>query len=73
MLTLQRAQRRAPPGSGVPSPCVGICRMDAATGFCQGCHRTLDEIAGWSTACDDQKRAIWALVERRQAGTTASP
>lgn len=69
MISLQRAQRLAPSGSGVPSPCVGICRMSAVTGRCEGCHRTLDEITAWSRASDDDKRAIWALVERRQTDT----
>ena len=30
------------------SPCTGICRIDEHTGWCEGCLRTLDEIAGWS-------------------------
>ena len=29
----------------VPSPCISVCRMDEATGLCQGCWRTLGEIA----------------------------
>ncbi|PKM06065.1 MAG: DUF1289 domain-containing protein [Gammaproteobacteria bacterium HGW-Gammaproteobacteria-4] len=32
--------------SAVLSPCIGICELDA-TGYCVGCHRTGDEIAGW--------------------------
>ncbi|MBC7470008.1 MAG: DUF1289 domain-containing protein, partial [Ramlibacter sp.] len=24
-------------GATLPSPCVSICRMDAASGFCEGC------------------------------------
>ena len=53
----------------VPSPCISVCRMDAVTGFCEGCFRTLDEIAGWGMSSDAQKRETWArLVERaRQA------
>lgn len=31
----------------VASPCVGVCSMDEATGFCQGCFRTLEEIRQW--------------------------
>jgi len=30
----------------VPSPCIGICALDAM-GYCVGCHRSGDEIAGW--------------------------
>jgi predicted Fe-S protein YdhL (DUF1289 family) len=41
--------------------------MDARTGWCDGCLRTIDEIAAWSRMDDDAKRAVWAdLVRRRQ-------
>jgi uncharacterized protein len=49
----------------VPSPCISVCRMDAATGFCEGCFRTLDEIASWGMASDDGKRAVWTLLVER--------
>ena len=39
--------------------------MDAASGLCQGCWRTLDEIAAWSTMTDGGKRAVWALIAQR--------
>jgi len=51
----------------VQSPCVSICRIDPASGLCEGCQRTLDEIAAWGTLGDDAKRAIWAAIERRRA------
>jgi uncharacterized protein len=50
----------------VPSPCIGVCRMDQQAGWCEGCFRTLDELRQWSTASDDSKRAIWRLVLKRQ-------
>ena len=51
----------------VPSPCISVCQMDAATGFCIGCFRTLDEIAAWSRASEAEKRAVWSeLAERAQ-------
>lgn len=51
----------------VPSPCISVCQMDAVTGFCIGCFRTLDEIAAWSRASEAEKRAVWAqLAERAQ-------
>ena len=59
----------APP---VPSPCVNICRMDEATGLCEGCQRTLDEIACWSLLDDADKREVWQqLARRREAGGAA--
>ena len=52
----------------VPSPCVNICRMDDATGWCEGCQRTLAEIAAWGGLDDTAKLAVWqALPARREA------
>lgn len=50
----------------VPSPCINVCRMNAATGWCEGCLRTIDEIAAWSTMSDDDKRAVWAQLDERR-------
>ena len=60
---------RALPAEGpVPSPCISVCRMDAATGLCEGCLRTLDEIVDWGMAADDEKRVVWErLVDRARA------
>ncbi|MEO8152961.1 MAG: DUF1289 domain-containing protein [Rhizobacter sp.] len=57
-----------PPSSiaTVASPCISVCRMDAPSGLCTGCWRTLDEIAAWSTLDDDAKRGVWALIEQRR-------
>ena len=43
--------------------------MDARTGLCEGCLRTLDEIAAWSTLDDDARRDVWDAIRRRAAGT----
>ncbi|MBP0588757.1 DUF1289 domain-containing protein [Paraburkholderia sp. LEh10] len=61
------AQRNAP----VPSPCINVCRMDPATGLCDGCLRTIDEIANWSSFDDAAKRAIWEEIEKRHADLMA--
>jgi len=48
----------APVGTRVvPSPCVNICRIDAV-GRCEGCRRTLDEIASWMTRSAAERGAI---------------
>jgi predicted Fe-S protein YdhL (DUF1289 family) len=54
--------------SEVASPCIDVCRMNAQTGFCDGCFRTIDEIASWSACDDDAKRAVLARVESRRRG-----
>jgi predicted Fe-S protein YdhL (DUF1289 family) len=51
-------------GSGVASPCVDICRLDAA-GLCVGCRRTLDEIAEWSRASDARRLEILRALQTR--------
>ncbi|PXW29438.1 DUF1289 domain-containing protein [Paraburkholderia caballeronis] len=48
-----------------PSPCINVCRMNDATGWCDGCLRTIDEIAGWSSFDDETKRAVWQAIETR--------
>ncbi len=54
--------------ASVPSPCISVCRMDPATGWCEGCLRTIDEIAAWSSLDDEAKRAVWErLPQRREA------
>lgn len=50
----------------VPSPCINVCRMDPASGYCEGCWRTIDEIVQWSTLSDTDKRTVWAAIERRR-------
>lgn len=49
----------------VPSPCVSVCRMDAATGLCEGCCRTIDEIAAWSALDVEGRRAVWQRIAER--------
>lgn len=51
--------------SDLPSPCISVCRMDAAREFCEGCLRTIPEIAGWSRMDDEGKRGIWRAIELR--------
>jgi predicted Fe-S protein YdhL (DUF1289 family) len=51
----------------VLSPCVGICSVDAH-GNCEGCLRTLDEIARWSTMGDAERLHVMDVVlPRREA------
>ncbi len=50
----------------VASPCVNICRMDANSGYCEGCRRSLEEIAFWSEFTAAEKRAVLALLPARK-------
>ncbi len=49
----------------VPSPCIAVCRMDPVTELCQGCWRTLDEVALWGRMEEASKREIWQLIAER--------
>jgi predicted Fe-S protein YdhL (DUF1289 family) len=55
----------------VPSPCINVCRMNARSGLCEGCLRTLDEITVWSTLDDADKRVVWAQIEHRREALRA--
>lgn len=49
----------------LPSPCINVCKMDEASGLCQGCRRTIAEIIAWSKASEADKRALWREIQRR--------
>lgn len=48
------------------SPCINVCQMDAATGWCAGCLRSLDEIARWSTLDEPRRHAVLAALPQRR-------
>ncbi|HEX4523564.1 MAG TPA: DUF1289 domain-containing protein [Casimicrobiaceae bacterium] len=54
-------------GAEVASPCTSVCTIDAETGLCVGCYRTLDEIAGWIDLSAEQKRTLLATLLVRRA------
>ncbi|WP_175624289.1 MULTISPECIES: DUF1289 domain-containing protein [Oxalobacteraceae] len=54
--------------TSLPSPCIGICRVDPRTTYCSGCMRTIDEITVWGAIDDDGRRQIWRdIIARRTA------
>jgi len=58
----------------IASPCINLCKMDARTGLCQGCYRTLDEITQWSRTDDTTRSQILnAVAERRMAQVATLP
>jgi uncharacterized protein len=50
----------------VASPCINVCRMHEGSGWCEGCLRSIDEIARWSVLSDDDKRALRLELDRRR-------
>ena len=50
----------------VESPCVKICVVHPEARICVGCHRTIDEIAGWSRMSGDERKTVIAALPDRQ-------
>lgn len=48
------------------SPCIAVCVLDPASGFCRGCFRTIGEIAHWASFAAEEKRRVLAEVARRR-------
>ena len=53
------------------SPCINVCVIDADSGLCRGCLRTLPEISAWSAASDDERREVLTAVASRRAQMTS--
>lgn len=50
----------------VLSPCIGVCTLDAS-GLCEGCLRTRDEIARWSMMGDAERlRFMDEVIPQRE-------
>ncbi|KRG68998.1 CoA pyrophosphatase [Pseudoxanthomonas dokdonensis] len=45
----------------VLSPCIGVCNL-SSDGVCEGCMRTVAEIAGWSQMNDEQRLHLMDVV-----------
>lgn len=56
------------------SPCIALCVLDPASGYCRGCFRTIAEIAGWVGFSDEEKtRILAALPSRKRQGAAEAP
>jgi uncharacterized protein len=49
----------------ISTPCVKICVIDQVTGFCIGCGRTGQEIAGWPFMPEEARLAAMATFPER--------
>jgi len=52
----------------VETPCIDVCVIDKESGLCEGCGRTLDEIAGWSLYSAQRRQQIMAELPNRPCG-----
>ena len=53
------------PIPAIASPCTGICKLDAATGWCLGCGRTGHEMDGWRDRSDAFRQKVWDKIPYR--------
>jgi uncharacterized protein len=56
----------------IESPCVNICTLDARSGLCLGCGRTVAEIAGWISMSPAQRSDIMKHLPNRIAAAKSS-
>jgi predicted Fe-S protein YdhL (DUF1289 family) len=55
--------------TGIVSPCVNICQLDAKGEACVGCGRTRAEIGGWMRMSAEERAAIMARLAAFQPQT----
>jgi predicted Fe-S protein YdhL (DUF1289 family) len=48
----------------LPTPCTGVCAI-GDDGLCEGCLRTIDEIAGWAVMGDDERSSLMLELATR--------
>ncbi|WP_051594984.1 DUF1289 domain-containing protein [Hyphomonas pacifica] len=51
----------------IKSPCIKVCAVDAATGLCLGCGRTLPEIGKWVSMGEAGREKVMADLPARIA------
>jgi predicted Fe-S protein YdhL (DUF1289 family) len=54
------------------SPCVNICSLDPQ-GYCRGCMRSRDEIAGWIRMSAEQQWAVVRACDERRLARFPAP
>ena len=53
------------PMNTIESPCILVCSIDAKTGYCFGCGRTINEISAWSAMTPESRRDISQTLAAR--------
>jgi len=59
--------KAAPPKAAPLSPCIRVCSVSGRTNWCDGCYRTLKEIATWGRMTPDERATVMADLDRRKA------
>ena len=53
--------------AAIVSPCIRVCCVSPKTGFCEGCFRTLKEIATWGRMTAEERATVMLALEDRKA------
>ena len=56
----------------IESPCVNICTLNARSGVCLGCGRTIDEIARWTAMSTTGRARIMNQLPARLAAAKSN-
>jgi predicted Fe-S protein YdhL (DUF1289 family) len=51
--------------TGASTPCIKVCVIDPASRLCEGCGRTLAEIAQWGRLGEAERLTIMAALPAR--------
>jgi predicted Fe-S protein YdhL (DUF1289 family) len=64
---MQRPMDPVAPPRPIKTPCVLVCALDAESGLCLGCHRTIGEIATWGRLDEAERDRVMAELPARRA------
>jgi hypothetical protein len=53
----------------IESPCNKICTLDARSGLCLGCSRSVEEIARWTAMSAAERARVMAELPARLAAS----
>jgi hypothetical protein len=53
----------------IETPCIKVCVLDPASGLCQGCGRSLEEIARWGSMSAEERRRLIVELKARVVST----
>jgi uncharacterized protein len=56
----------------IESPCIKICTLEARSGLCLGCGRTVDEIARWTAMSAAERDRVMSELPWRLAASKRS-
>ena len=59
------SQPRLASSAKLLSPCTSVCRIDSRTRLCEGCLRTIDEIAAWGSMSDAVRTQVLSEIDTR--------